>query len=157
MAACLAIVGLVCLTQASKIEFGPGGLTRYATARIEGAEAAITIYTDNLNDLDPSAMHRACAGDACVIYHKACETQARRISCRYSLAGMRYHPALTLTAPDRRALARAERLIAILADRDRPQGAVPLTALSEESASPYPPYCRSAGRGRICPPGVVRD
>lgn len=136
---CLALIGFVCLTRASTIEFGPESTVgRFATARIEGAEMVVTLGTDSLARLDPRRMARACGALGCLRYYKRCESQPSRVSCEYSLASRPFLPLLALRAESSAAYAQAERTIFLLARPDDVESAIPLIAFSQTSDEPPP-------------------
>jgi len=146
---CLMTIALLCLSDASHVDLSPFALAgRIAEVQIGQASVTVRIASDNLGELDPSKMNRACSERTCIVYHKVCEKTDRTYVCDYSTTNVEFGRWLTLSAPNEAAFRSAEAHLGIL---DAQTGTpVSLTQFDVISSQPIP-FFRHGGRGPQCP------
>jgi hypothetical protein len=147
---CLIVIASLCFTNVQRLEVPePNSAARWATAQVGRGEVKILLSSDMFrSEFDPARMQTACAGGACLTYHKWCETGAR-LTCRYSTEASEHAEWLQISAPDAEAYAQVERSLGLVIGPSA--AAIPLSELRATSASRTPPYCFRGGRGPQCP------
>jgi hypothetical protein len=90
---CLLIIAGVCLMDAQNIEISEwSSVGRWAAVQVGEATVEVQLSSDNLVQLDPRHMKRACTQEACLSYWKWCESAGEQLTCHYSTDGRTIAP-----------------------------------------------------------------
>ena len=147
---CLLIIASLCFADVQSVEVSsPSTISRWATARVQGSEVVVQLSGDSLRgEYDSRRMSRACVENACVSYHRWCESRDEGWTCYYSTEdNADYSRWLRVTSPDAVSYADVERSLGLLSATGQ---VVPLAELKTVSVQPFPPFCRRGGRGSQC-------
>lgn len=141
---CLAIVATLCFTQPAQISTDPPDtVLTSATARVGRATVRLVLSSDNIVDYDPRRMASACAAGRCIAYHRWCADGAGAVTCTFTFGNSVHVAPLTISAPDRAAMAAAIGAIGLLDPTGR-QATIPLALLDRQAAEEYAPARRRA-------------
>lgn len=148
MLICSAIIGFLCVQ-------APVGDVTEVKLEDRGIWIANTVETKNWKAswgrsmewrpprIDPSRLAKACQGDACISYWRACTAPGESLSCSYVFDdGHGFALTAKIEAKDRKGLDEAMQAVGIVA-KWQPVTAVPLAAMNVEGKGAAAPTCAS--------------